>query len=202
MKAVDEASKDGAEVSVSYKPYMIDPRTKQEGEDYKAYNRRRWGGDGWTYSLRDRGKSMGLGFEKWTWWPNTMNAHRLCTYLDELDSANGLSSKEKAKRNLELVNKFYELTYERGCNVSTPEGAAQAMEEVGFAKAVDAMKWLEGGGGLDRVIEEDTYAKSDMDIHGVPFFVISEEGSKKRPVALSGAQNTSAFTRAFRDFSG
>lgn len=31
---------------------MIDPRTAAEGEDYLAYNQRRWGSDSWTQSLR------------------------------------------------------------------------------------------------------------------------------------------------------
>mmetsp|Transcript_48585 Transcript_48585/g.155182 ORF Transcript_48585/g.155182 Transcript_48585/m.155182 type:complete len:210 (-) Transcript_48585:17-646(-) len=182
---------------------MIDPRTKQEGEDYKAYNRRRWGGDGWTYSLRDRGQQLGLPFGKWTWWPNTLNAHRLCTYLEELDaSRSDLSEKQKLERGLELVGKFYELTYERGMNISTPQGAAQALEELDFARAVDAVAWLEQEGGLDKVIADDTHAKRDMDIHGVPYFVISEGGGGSRPVALSGAQGTSAFTRAFRQVAG
>jgi hypothetical protein len=36
--------------------------TGNTGEDYLAYNERRWGGDGWTYSLRRKGKEYGLGF--------------------------------------------------------------------------------------------------------------------------------------------
>ena len=41
-----------AKVSVSFTPYMIDPQTQPNGEDYLAYNERRWGGDGWTASLK------------------------------------------------------------------------------------------------------------------------------------------------------
>lgn len=33
-------------------PYMIDMRTNPGGEEYLAYNQRRWGSDGWTQSLR------------------------------------------------------------------------------------------------------------------------------------------------------
>mmetsp|Transcript_125644 Transcript_125644/g.268108 ORF Transcript_125644/g.268108 Transcript_125644/m.268108 type:complete len:183 (+) Transcript_125644:228-776(+) len=182
---------------------MIDPGTKRDGEDYTAYCRRRWGGDGWTHSLRQRGQQLGLPFGKWTWWPNTLNAHRLCVYLEEMDGARGdLSDEEKGKRHLALVDKFYELTYERGVNISTPEGASQAVEELGFAKATDAATWLQQGGGRDKVVAEDHYAKSDLDIHGVPFFVISEPTSGGRPVALSGAQSSRAFTDAFRQVAG
>ena len=33
-------------VRIRYFPFMIDPGTKADGEEYMAYNRRRWGGDG------------------------------------------------------------------------------------------------------------------------------------------------------------
>jgi len=181
---------------------MIDPRTKKDGEDYSAYCRRRWGGDGWTYSLRDRGKKMGLIFGSWTWWPNTFNAHRLCTYLEQLDAGNSaLTQEQKEQRGLELVKKFYELTYERGANISTPEGAAIALDELGYAKASDAVQWLQKGGGQTEVAESDSFAKTDMDIHGVPYFVIGEPGAKQ-PYGLSGAQSSSAFTQTFRKIAG
>mmetsp|Transcript_17824 Transcript_17824/g.39078 ORF Transcript_17824/g.39078 Transcript_17824/m.39078 type:complete len:182 (-) Transcript_17824:44-589(-) len=177
---------------------MIDPGTKRDGEDYNAYCRRRWGGDGWTNSLRERGKSMGLKFGEWKYWPNTLNAHRLCAYLEEMDAANpALSEKEKEMRGLELVNKFYELTYERGVNISTPEGAALAMEELGFAKSSDVVPWLEGGGGQQEVAAADTYAKREMAIGGVPYFLVSSDKGPQQ-VPLSGAQSSSAFEKAFQ----
>jgi hypothetical protein len=42
------------------------------GEEYMAYNQRRWGGDGWTHSLRRSGKADGANFSDWKWWPNTL----------------------------------------------------------------------------------------------------------------------------------
>mmetsp|Transcript_6265 Transcript_6265/g.11402 ORF Transcript_6265/g.11402 Transcript_6265/m.11402 type:complete len:182 (+) Transcript_6265:213-758(+) len=180
---------------------MIDPNTNKSGEDYNAYCRRRWGGDGWTYSLRDRGKGMGLQFGGWSTWPNTMNAHRLCLFLDELDGANpDLSEKQKEGRHLALVDKFYDLTYEKGSNISTPEGAAQAVEELGYAKASDAVEWLQKGGGSREVASADMHAKREMDIHGVPFFVIGGDAGG-RPVGLSGAQDSRAFLKAFQQVS-
>lgn len=178
---------------------MIDPNTQSKGEDYTAYNRRRWGGDGWTYSLRERGQSMGLPFADWKTWPNTMNAHRLCVFLEQLDSKPGskLSEKEKAERGVKLVNKFYDLTYERGMNISTSEGAAAALEELGYATKAQALEYLGAGGGEQDVVQADKYAKRDLDIHGVPFFVISKEGSDAPPVALSGAQSSGAFSQVF-----
>lgn len=39
-------------VHVSFSPYMIDIRTQPNGEDYLAYTESRWGGDGWTASMK------------------------------------------------------------------------------------------------------------------------------------------------------
>jgi len=166
---------------------MIDPRTDKAGEKKEAYCRRRWGGSGWAPEFR-----------QWDWWPNTLNAHRLCVYLDDLDAARtDLSEREKDQRALALVKKFYELTYDSGANISTPAGAARALEELGFAKASDAVQWLERGGGRDKVVAGDTYAKTEMDINGVPHFVVSDLNGG-RGQTLHGAQKPAAFLAAFQ----
>lgn len=51
VEALKRAEPD-AKVRVSFTPYMIDPQTRPEGEGYLAYNKRRWGSDGWTTSLK------------------------------------------------------------------------------------------------------------------------------------------------------
>lgn len=66
---------------MNWKPFFIDPSTKAEGEDYKAYCRRRWGGDGWTNSLP--GKREGSKFQNWKVWPNTLLAVRLLHLAEE-----------------------------------------------------------------------------------------------------------------------
>lgn len=60
---------------INWHSFFIDPNTRADGEDYKAYNRRRWGSDGWTNSLP--GKSDGSKFANWKVWPNTVHASRL-----------------------------------------------------------------------------------------------------------------------------
>ena len=59
---------------------MIDPGTQENGEDYLAYNRRRWGSDGWTHSLRAKGRKVGAPFADWKIWPNTLRAHQLLRF--------------------------------------------------------------------------------------------------------------------------
>lgn len=202
-EAVGKAAEGGTHVAVRYRPYMIDPNTMKKGEDYAAYNQRRWGGDGWTDPLRARGKDVGITFESWSTWPNTFNAHRLCLFLEQKDkrSKPPFTDEEMLKRAVELVNKYYELTYERGANISTPEGAALALEELGFATKKEAIQWLQLGGGESEVMQADSYAKRDLDVRGVPFFVISREDATDEPVSLRGAQHYSAFLDAFQQLS-
>uniref|UniRef100_A0A7S4PSJ8 DSBA-like thioredoxin domain-containing protein n=1 Tax=Alexandrium monilatum TaxID=311494 RepID=A0A7S4PSJ8_9DINO len=166
---------------------MIDPNTKESGESKQAYCRKRGWGGGWKPP----------NMREWSWWPNTLNAHRVCVALEEMDANNpDLTQRQRDQRGLDLVKKYYELTYERDINISTPEGAAQAMEELGYAKGADVVKWLKEGGGFEKVVQQDTFAKRDMDIHGVPHFVISD-GSGNPVTELHGAQHTAGFLAAF-----
>ncbi len=58
-------------MEINWKPFFIDPSTKAGGEDYMAYCKRRWGGDGWTGSLP--GKREGRKFSNWRIWPNVLH---------------------------------------------------------------------------------------------------------------------------------
>ena len=60
-----------AEIVTKFHPYMIDTATRAEGEEYRAYNNRRWGSDGWTHQLRRSSRGT-AGYNDWRWWPNTL----------------------------------------------------------------------------------------------------------------------------------
>jgi predicted DsbA family dithiol-disulfide isomerase len=66
-----------ADFQVVYHAFVIDHGTAAGGEECGAYNRRRWGGDGWTGDLRHRGRPDGAAFANWVWWPNSVRAHQL-----------------------------------------------------------------------------------------------------------------------------
>lgn len=53
------------------------------GEEYLAYNVRRWGGDGWCADLRRSGARDGAAFADWRWWPNSVGGHQLILYAQE-----------------------------------------------------------------------------------------------------------------------
>lgn len=184
---MDRFEQAGGEVSVRCKPYMIDPNLQPGGENKHDYCARNGWGGSW----------VGEGMRDWSWSPNTLNSHRACVYLEEVDAKNSaLSQRERDQRGHRLVKKFYELTYERDCNISTPEGAAVAIEELGFGKVAEVVDWLRQGGGQERVIRDDTSAKRDPNVRGVPHFVVSDVVGSST-LHLSGAQQSNAFLNAF-----
>ena len=106
-------------VTVHYHPFMIDPGTQPDGEDYASYNRRRWGGDGWTRSMRAMGQKEGAPYANWVTWPNTTHVGRLLLLAER----HGLGDK--------VITILYRMCYEDGENVSTKETVARAAREAG-----------------------------------------------------------------------
>ncbi len=162
----------GCGVEVAWHAYMIDPATKKQGEDYMAYNVRRWGGDGWTHELRDAGKAVGCTFANWKVWPNTFLAHCLIASASQHGKADP------------VLDEIFRLCYEAGANVSD----AKVLDNV--AKQFDLPEdWKTAE--QQRVLEDDRTAKEDLDIHGVPYFLIDGK------TALEGAHGPESFLKAF-----
>lgn len=185
-KAVEQLKTMGDyEVSVQYRSYVIDWRTNPAGEEYLAYNVRRWGGDGWVYDVRRRGKPLGLNFAKWTSWPYTLHAHRLLHLARKMQGPEGEGA---------LMKVLFKMTYEEGENISLKETLVKAAERVNLPGAAEMLHSKE----LEReVIAEDNYAKEALGVGGVPYFIIGCEGVKKK-YSLDGAQRIESFVRVFQ----
>ena len=102
-------------VEIRWHPYIIDEKTKRNGEQYLSYNERRWGGDGWVAGMKRSAKPDGCDFRNWgscnpdSVWANTLNAHRLLHFLKvEI----GWEAMAKGKRALFIAY------YEGGRNIS------------------------------------------------------------------------------------
>ena len=143
----------------------------------------RWGGDGWTHSLRRAGQRDGLEFKNWKTWPNSLHAHRLVHLAGVQKGAEGQG---RAKDIL------FRMIYEDGLNVSEVETLIEAAKEQGLEGSEE---YLKSSRDVDLILSEDSHAKSQMKISGVPFFVISDKNQKT--VSLSGAQGTEQFLAAF-----
>ena len=172
-------------VNIRWAPYIIDPNTADGGEDYLAYNERRWGSDGWTHDLRRSAKQDQLQFKDWKWWPATLQAHRLILFAE---AQRGIQCAAALKAVL------FRMCYEEGTNISKTEVLAAAADEIGLA---GAQEFLAGNEMRQAVIEQDMAAKRELRINGVPHFRIRCDASAKS-VSLGGAQPARAFLQAFQ----
>jgi predicted DsbA family dithiol-disulfide isomerase len=188
--ALDDARRKypSAAFQVHWRAFMIDPGTATNGEDYLAYNRRRWGGDGWTHELRQKAKvTPTVRFANWKTWPNTLNAHRIMRWA----RSSGGPPAEDA-----LLGVLLSQCYEEGENISLPETCIKAVEKVGNLNVDDARKVFKEGLFFREVVAEDTEAKEEQQIDGVPFFVIAP-AEKGRPFVLGGCNPPNAFLSVF-----
>mmetsp|Transcript_69739 Transcript_69739/g.163739 ORF Transcript_69739/g.163739 Transcript_69739/m.163739 type:complete len:195 (+) Transcript_69739:68-652(+) len=188
MKSLNEAVESfGADrVEVSWLPYIIDPGTAAGGEEYLAYNKRRWGSDAWTRSLREQGKKVGAAFKDWKWWPNTLKAHCLVLFGEERGIA---SSTTKAA--------LFQALYEEGVNISSEKVLADlAQHKLGLSRD-EVLEYLRARRGEAEVLKL-VQAGQGMVQGGVPFFVV---GAGKQPVGFSGAQPSKQFVRIFQSVS-
>lgn len=135
--------------------YMIDPSTKESGEDYLAYNERRWGSDSWTLQLKQIGQQIGCNFKNWKFWANTLKAHML------------LQESKKIGKEEEVIFDLYRLSYEEGKNISNVEVLND------LAKKYDLKDW-NNENNKKKVADDDQTGKIKFDIHGVPMFIFRD----------------------------
>lgn len=73
----------------------------------------------------------------------------------------------------------FQTIYERGDNASDLETLVTVAAEVGLSPA-DARAFLISPEGKDAVIQEDSYAKTELDVRSVPYFVIASSKKKTK----------------------
>ena len=168
---------------------MIDAATQAGGEEYGAYCRRRWGGDGWTRSLRAKGRAVGAPFADWKIWPNTLHAHRLMR----------LAGANTAKAD-ELKSALFKACYEQGKNVSDIEQLVAIGVECGLSSAEELRAYLQSEEGAREVLGECRQA-SQGGVGGVPYFLVDGD-AVERPYGFSGAVGAEQLVELFTKVSG
>ena len=166
-------------VRVHYFPFMIDPGTRPDGEEYLAYNRRRWGGDGWTRSMKEMGAREGAPYANWKTWPNTTHASRMLMRAE----SHGLGDK--------LIGILYRMCYEEGENVSLRETVGRAGEKAGVPGAVEYAAGEEGFKELEQALR--TAKVNGKRVSAAPTFNVRISAGS---YDLSGAQDTRQNGRA------
>jgi len=191
---------------VEWKPYIIDPNTATEGEEFEAYNIRRWGSSGWTHGLKRSGQKVGANFSNWKIWPNTLRAHQLIAYVT--NPARKAANNNNNPSTSECNAAIFDAMYERGKNVSLVETLVEiGTERLGIStnETNDLRLYLENNTGARDVMKEIQTGRRKYNIKGVPFFVIEAidgEESLGRPYGFSGAQDSSTFLEIFNALAG
>ena len=143
-------------VDIIFHSYMIDPQTKIEGEDYLAYNRRRWGSDSWTKHLKSIGKQFGANFENWKFWPNTLLCHKL------------MAEAKKSGKSCEVLDEIFKYCYEFGKNVSDESILNEIANKFGINN------WNKDE-NLNIVKKDEKIGKKKYGISAVPYFIFPND---------------------------
>lgn len=180
-------------VAVEWKPYIIDPNIKVDGEDFESYNIRRWGSSSWTNHLKQEGRKSGANFANWKWWPNTIKAHCLIKFAKERYGVDTSRSNEV----------IFQRLYEQGENISLVDCLVDiGVQSLNLPDGDELRRFLESGEGEADVRAEMKLGQKQYRISGVPFFIIAAEKRNNhatRPYGLSGAQRTETFLEVFEE---
>ena len=158
-------------VNIIYHAYIIDPQTKIGGEDYLAYNKRRWGSDGWTIQLREIGKKYEANFKNWKIWPNTLLCHKLMAEGNKIGKGN------------EILDEIFKYCYELGKNVSL----ASTLDEI--ANKFGLYNW-NNDENLKLVKNDEIIGKKKYGIGAVPYFIFPNDE------VVEGASSPNTFLNA------
>jgi len=178
---------------------MIDPNTKKDGEEFEAYNIRRWGSSGWTQSLKRSGRQVGADFNDWVTWPNTLKAHQLIAFVTHPDRQ--VANKPTTS---ECNAVIFDAMYECGENISLVDTLVKiGREKLGVTEGEELRGHLENNAGAKEVMKEIQTGRRKYGISGVPYFVVAAEERESRlvgkPYTFSGAQDSSAFVEMFEE---
>jgi predicted DsbA family dithiol-disulfide isomerase len=170
-------------VSIQWKPYFLNPNIPPEGVDLKEYLSAKYGHEAVArFSSPDNpldkaGENVGVLFNKNRRIVNTLNGHRLMEWCNQNDPT----------KSTDLMEAIFHAYFEVGIDVSKHEELLKIAESCNLDKeSVRAL--LDSNLFAADVRSFDSHVKSNLDISGVPFFIIESNKGKQRPVVFSGAQ--------------
>jgi predicted DsbA family dithiol-disulfide isomerase len=158
---------------VQWRPFFLNPDTPPEGEPYRAFLEKKFGGaaavDRMQARLAEAGRAAGVefAFDKMKVRPNTLHAHRLLHHVQLRKDASPLKER--------LMRGHFQL----GENVGDVETLVGIAVECGEDE-VRTREYLRSGADAD-VVREGAAHAAKMGVGGVPFFIFNQK------VALSGA---------------
>ncbi len=182
-----EAVADELNVSVTFRPYQLNPEMPPQGVDHKKHLAEKLGGkdavDRAHGMLSDLGHEAGIDFhfEQIALSPNTLDAHRLLRWA-------AIEGPDVQSRVSLALFKAY---FEDGRNIGDRKVLLDIAESAGMDRAVVTALYS-AGADVDSVKEEIGLARQ-MGVTGVPCFIIDNK------YAVMGAQTADVLVEALRE---
>ncbi len=170
------------ETEIHWRPYFLDPRVPREGMARVDYLSRKFGSDERIRPAHERlsrlGREEGIEFhfERITWQPNTLDAHRLIGWAEE------------AGRAAPVVEKIFSLFFTEGADLSKRETLLLAAEAGGLD--VEGVRRDLAGERDVAAVEKAATSAAERGISGVPFFIFNNR------FAVAGAQPSDMLAEA------
>ena len=162
------------ETEIHWRPYFLDPRVPREGMARVDYLSRKFGSDERIRPAHERlsrlGREEGIEFhfERITWQPNTLDAHRLIGWAEE------------AGRAAPVVEKIFSLFFTEGADLSKRETLLLAAQAGGLD--VESVRHDLASERDVAAVEKAAISAAEDGISGVPFFIFNNR------FAVAGAQ--------------
>jgi len=162
------------ETEIHWRPYFLDPRVPREGMARVDYLSRKFGSDERIRPAHERlsrlGREEGIEFhfERITWQPNTLDAHRLIGWAEETGRAGA------------IVEKIFSLFFAEGADLSKRETLLLAAQAGGLD--VESVRRDLASERDVAAVEKAATSAAERGISGVPFFIFNNR------FAVAGAQ--------------
>jgi len=162
------------ETEIHWRPYFLDPRVTREGMARVDYLSRKFGSDERIRPAHERlsrlGREEGIEFhfERITWQPNTLDAHRLIGWAEETGRAGA------------IVEKIFSLFFAEGADLSKRETLLLAAQAGGLD--LESVRRDLAGERDVAAVEKAATSAAERGISGVPFFIFNNR------FAVAGAQ--------------
>lgn len=170
------------DVTLSWRPFQLDPTTPPEGRDWQQIIEQKFGGNTRAKEMfghvAQAGKTDGIEFrfDRITTSPNTVRAHSLLLHAQQ----SGVQ--------WPLVESLYQAHFRDGLDI----GNADTLREIGIIHGLDGVEideiFASGRYGID--IQQSQREASRLGVRGVPFVVVDNR------IGISGAQPESVFRQA------
>jgi predicted DsbA family dithiol-disulfide isomerase len=169
-------SSDAAPIRVRWLAFQLNPDIPPSGVDRRSYLEQKFGGPARAKQIYARIKAAGeevgiaFDFDRIVRQPNTVNAHRLIAWAQDvsLDQSDA------------LVEELFRAYFVEGADIGDIDTLARLAGNAGF-DATAARAWLASDAGRAAIHAEEQHARA-LGVTGVPFFVFNER------LAVSGAQ--------------